>query len=258
MENLKKRIIEIVIGVLVAILSAVIIPHLGIDQTSDQNPVPPDKTVEQNIEPASDPESTKESANHLSDDVLSTTTPPSDSGNDSTSEQYPSTTQPKPQPTPPVEEKSYLQITVNGEKRTYYADSFEFNDVGFSSWFTFLKANKYDDNDSFYISLPPEISTGDTLLIKAKDINYDGSWKDMGNIYEMLSPQYSIQYKDRSGNSYIIGTSPNGEFLITIDEWQGRGGYAIGKLEGEIWPTSVDCIKFTDGTFKIKIANKIF
>jgi len=167
-----------------------------------------------------------------------------------TPEQSPTNIQPSsnPQnkiiPEPPTD--NFLNIMVDGVQKKYYIREgyvFLFN----NSWNFQFYSNKFNTNDSIFIYLPASIASGDSLELTPYR---PGNWLTMPNFTTLFS------YTTQKGNTIMIDGVADGMIKIKIDKWEGRGGYAIGNIEGTLTLNQVDKITFKNGNFKVKIQEK--
>lgn len=138
-----------------------------------------------------------------------------------------------------------LSVEFNGQNKDYIA-VLPFDNSGLNgAWETSIyKRESSPDSDTIYISLPSDVQAGDQFTLE------DGRSNPMA----WGPPQFCFQYIDKSGTRYSLGDNDSFDsFILVVDQWDGRNGYAAGRFAGELRPYAGDTVIFKGGSFNIKI-----
>jgi len=132
----------------------------------------------------------------------------------------------KQDPPPPV---PFASFKVNGVLKTYYNASRFTKDFCGSS--TYCGTFNYADNilplELLKIGLPGDPSTGQVFK--------DGVYR------------FVFTYVSNTGNWYYIS---GGSLKLTMNKWEGQGGWAYGQFSGTLKTSAVDSVQITEGYFQ--------
>jgi hypothetical protein len=141
---------------------------------------------------------------------------------------------------------NFLDITVNGDKKTYnMRDDCIILDNG--RWLFDFYSSKHEINDNFSFTVPIDVESGESKKLVPFVVDPNG-------FLPTIDYAYSFFYTTPKGSYLFVDDMGDGsEVNIIIDKWEGRGRIAEGRINGVFYINEIDKFTFDDGYFKTRI-----